>query len=69
MPSEDMVQVSLRKSTVEMIRGYDPAAPTLDDAVEEMLINNPPPGLLRELDRREQEPTISREEARRKHGF
>jgi hypothetical protein len=69
MAADERIQVSLRRSTVEILRSYDPSAETLDDVIEEMLIDHPPKALLRELDRRETEPTISLEEARRKHGY
>ncbi|MGP8072692.1 MAG: hypothetical protein ACLPZM_06140 [Thermoplasmata archaeon] len=69
MAADDRIQVSLRRSTVETLRRYNPSAQTLDDVIEEMLIDNPPPALLKELDRRETEPTISMEAARRKHGY
>ncbi|MGP8072689.1 MAG: hypothetical protein ACLPZM_06125 [Thermoplasmata archaeon] len=69
MAANERVQVSLRRSTVETLRSYDPSAETLDDVIEEMLIDHPPKALLKELDRRETEPTISLEEARRKHGY
>jgi hypothetical protein len=68
MATDDRVQVSLRRSTVEMIRGFDPNAATLDDAIEEMILAKPPRALLQELDRRENGPFASREEARRRHG-
>jgi hypothetical protein len=68
MATDDSVQVTLRRSTVEMIRGYDPAAQSLDEAIEEMLLANPPKGLLDELDRRELGPFTPRDEAKRTHG-
>jgi hypothetical protein len=67
--ADERIQVSLRRSTAETLRSYDPSAETLDDVSEEMLNDHPPRALLRELDRRETEPTISLEEARRKHGY
>jgi hypothetical protein len=69
MAADERIHVSLRRSTVETLRSYDPSAETLDDVIEEMLIDHPPKALLRELDRRETEPTISLEEARRRHGY
>jgi hypothetical protein len=69
MASDDTVQVTLRKSTVEMIRRYDPDAETLDDAIEEMLLDHPPAALLDELDREAKGPFVSRSGARRKHGY
>lgn len=68
MAIDDRVQVSLRKSTVEMILGIDPSAATLDDAIEELLIRNPPRALLQELDREEKGPFVSLEELRRRRG-
>ncbi|HTT45718.1 MAG TPA: hypothetical protein VMH38_06870 [Thermoplasmata archaeon] len=67
--TEETVQVSLRRSTVEMIRGFDPNALSLDEAIEEMLLANPPRMLLEELDRREAGPFRSREDSRRRHGY
>ncbi|HTW56203.1 MAG TPA: hypothetical protein VMG36_07190 [Thermoplasmata archaeon] len=69
MATDDRVQVSLRRSTVEMIQGFDPDAPTLDDAIEEMILARPPKALLKELDRREKGKFASREEAHRRHGY
>jgi hypothetical protein len=69
MAADERVQVSLRRSTVEMIRGFDPEAATLDDAIEEMILAKPPRALLRELDLREKGRFVSREEARRRHGY
>jgi hypothetical protein len=69
MAAEERIQVSLRRSTVDTLRSYDPSAETLDDVIEELLIDHPPKALLEELDRRETEPTISLEETRRKHGY
>ena len=40
------VEVQLQESTVEMIRRYDPNAKTLDEAIEEMIIDHPPSKLL-----------------------
>ena len=69
MAADDRIQVSLLRSTVETLRSYDPSAETLDEVIEEMLTDHPPKALLKELDRRETEPTISLDEARRKHGY
>ncbi|MGI0129050.1 MAG: hypothetical protein ACREEC_02675 [Thermoplasmata archaeon] len=69
MATDDRVEVSLRRSTVEMIRGYDPRAESLDDAIETMLLAKPPKPLLSELDREAKGPFVSREEARRRHGY
>lgn len=69
MAADDTVKVSLRRSTIEMIRGLRPDAATLDDAIEEMILAKPPTELRRELDRREKGPFVTREEARRKHGY
>lgn len=69
MAAEAKVRVSLRRSTVEMIRGFDPDAPSLDDAIEEMLVAHPPKDLLTELDRREKGRSITRAAARRRHGY
>jgi hypothetical protein len=69
MAADDLVKVSLRRSTVEMIRGFDPEAVTLDEAIEEMLLAKPPAALLKELDRREKGRFVSREAARQRHGF
>ncbi|HLY77338.1 MAG TPA: hypothetical protein VKT21_05590 [Thermoplasmata archaeon] len=69
MAADDRIRVSLRRSTVEMIRGFDPDAPTLDDAIEEMLVAKPPRALVKELDRRERGKFVSREEARHRHGY
>jgi hypothetical protein len=65
----ETVQVRLLKSTVQMLRGNDPSARSLDEAIEDLLLDHPPRALLEELDRRESEPVISLEEARRKHGY
>ena len=69
MEADDRVQVSLRRSTVEMLQGYDPKAKTLDEAIEEMLLDHPPKALLDELDRQAKGPFVTREEARRRHGY
>jgi hypothetical protein len=69
MASDDRVQVSLRRSTVEMIRGFDPEAASLDDAIEELMVARPPRALVKELDRRERGKFVSREDARRRHGY
>ncbi|HEV2317005.1 MAG TPA: hypothetical protein VGV89_05475 [Thermoplasmata archaeon] len=69
MAADDPIEVTLRRSTVEMIRGYDPKAESLDDAIEEMLLANPPKALLDELDREAKGPFQSREDARRRHGY
>ncbi|MGI0054146.1 MAG: hypothetical protein ACREBZ_00235 [Thermoplasmata archaeon] len=69
MATDDRVDVSLRRSTVEMIQGYDPKAESLDEAIEEMLLARPPKALLDELDREAKGPFVSREEARRRHGY
>jgi hypothetical protein len=68
MAADETVQVALRKSTVEMIRGYDLNAASLDDAIEEMILDQPPAALLKELDREAEGPFVSRDVARRKHG-
>ncbi|MGA8665032.1 MAG: hypothetical protein WB809_08250 [Thermoplasmata archaeon] len=68
MAADNRVQVMLRRSTVEMIQGFDPNAPTLDDAIEEMIIAKPPPSLLKELNRREKGRFVTREGSRRRHG-
>jgi hypothetical protein len=67
--SDDTVQVALRKSTVEMILGYEPSAPTLDDPIEEMLRDHPLAALLYELDREAKGPFFSRSNECRKHGY
>ena len=67
--SDDTVQVALRNSTVEMIRGCDPSAPTLDYAIEEMLLDHSPAALLDELDRESKGPFLSRSNARRRHDY
>ncbi|MFZ0830732.1 MAG: hypothetical protein WCB18_09505 [Thermoplasmata archaeon] len=69
MAADDRIRVSLRRSTVEMIRGFDPDATTLDEAIKEMINFKPPRALVTELDRRESGKFISREEARRHHGY
>ena len=69
MAADDRVQVTLRRSTVEMIRGFDPEAANLDDAIEEMILAKPPRALVKELDRREKGKAVSREDSRRRHGF
>jgi hypothetical protein len=69
MAADDTVQLSLRKSTVEMIRGYDPGAASLDDAIEEMVLDHPPTALLEELTREAKGPFVTRDDARRKHGY
>lgn len=69
MAAEAKVRVSLRRSTVEMIRGFDPDAATLDDAIEEMLVAHPPTELVAELDRREKGRFVTRQAARRRHGY
>jgi hypothetical protein len=69
MATDDRVQVLLRRSTVEMIRGFDPEAASLDDAMEQMIIAKPPRALVKELDCREEGKLVSREEARRRHGY
>jgi hypothetical protein len=69
MAAEDRVQVSLRRSTVEMIRGFDPGAATLDEAIEEMVLAKPPEALVKDLDRRAKGKFVSREEARRRRGY
>ncbi len=66
MAADAKVRVSLRRSTVEMIRDYDPKAPSLDDAIEEMLIEHPPRALVEELDRRERGRFVPLEKVRRK---
>ena len=69
MATDERVQVSLRRSTVEMIKGYDPSARSLDEAIEEMILAKPPRSLIEELDRREKGRFITREGARRRHGY
>lgn len=69
MAAEAKIRVSLRRSTVEMIRGFDPDATSLDDAIEDMLVAHPPKALLVELDRRERGRPITRAAARRRHGY
>ncbi|MCI4372569.1 MAG: hypothetical protein L3K02_02850 [Thermoplasmata archaeon] len=68
MATDNRVQVMLRRSTVEMIQGFDPNAPTLDDAIEEMILAKPPRSLLKELNRREKGRFVTREGSRRRHG-
>lgn len=69
MATDDRVEVSLRRSTVEMIRGYDPKAESLDDVIEEMLLAKPPKALLDELEREAKGPFVPRVDARRRHGY
>jgi len=52
-----------------MTRGFDPSAPTLDDAIETMLPDHPPAALLDELDRKAKGVFVSRSNPRRKHGY
>jgi len=68
MATDNRVQVMLRRSTVEMIQGFDPKALTLDDAIEEMILAKPPRSLLKELNRREKGRFVTREGSRRRHG-
>ena len=63
------VEVRLQESTVEMIRRYDPDAKTLDEAIEEMIIDHPSSKLLEELRQEDEGPFVTREEAKRKHGY
>ena len=63
------VEVRLQESTVEMIRRYDPNAKTLDEAIEEMIIDHPPAKLLEQLRQEDKGPFVTREEAKRRRGY